>query len=222
VDHLTYEAIEAFIERVDSDDEARAKCSHLQTCRLCREKLGVLAGEEIVLDGAIDRALAAVRPHLQRHAVETAHLDRILARLVDQPEGILDISCRQGQTLRGWPIVEALLQCSFALRYRDPAQMVVLARLAQICTEDLDVGVYPAPLVADFKARAWIELGNALRVNQSFGEAETAIARAARLLPDGTGNPLLAASLADVEAALRARQRRLSEALSRLDESLRI
>jgi tetratricopeptide (TPR) repeat protein len=121
-----------------------------------------------------------------------------------------------------WPHIEILLQQSFDLRYRDPREMLRLAKLAQEVADRPDSQVYGESLWLDLRARAWGELGNACRVNEQYQKAESAFATAHRLLDEGTGDLVLRARLHDLEASLRRAQRRFDEALALLEEICRI
>jgi len=72
--------------------------------------------------------------------------------------------------------------------------------------------------VADFQARAWAELANALRVGEQLARADEAITTAFEHLAHGTGDELLEARLLSLQASVlgsRGRFRATLEALSR-------
>lgn len=117
---------------------------------------------------------------------------------------------------------EVLLQLSFEQRYRDPGKMLLLARQARKLLDGGDCAArYGEVLFLDLRARAWAELANAYRVNEAFSEAEEALDTARSLLEQGTGDPMLAARIDDLEASLRKAQRRLDEAHRLLDRVYR-
>jgi len=74
---------------------------------------------------------------------------------------------------------------------------------------------------ADLAAEAWAYRANAERVLSDLDAAESSFASARRHLDRGTGRPLLAARLDDLEASLRSAQQRHEEALALLDEAIR-
>jgi tetratricopeptide (TPR) repeat protein len=118
--------------------------------------------------------------------------------------------------------VEVLLQLSFDLRYRDPKEMLRLAEIARFAMEQTDHPVrYGEALHFDLRARVWAELANAYRVNEWFQQADGALERARVLFEQGTGDPMLAARIDDLEASLRKDQRRLDEAGRLLDRVYR-
>jgi tetratricopeptide (TPR) repeat protein len=176
-----------------------------------------LADPLAAYDAPLSRAIAATTAFAGRFRKERAKLERYLAEIAGRPEAVLDISWQRSASLRGLPLVEALLAASAAVRYRDPHLMWSLALLAKGAAEALDPGRYPAALLADCQARAWAELANAERVADNFDAAETALSEAKRLLLGGSGEPLSVARVVDVEASLRTAQRKLPQAVSLLE-----
>jgi tetratricopeptide (TPR) repeat protein len=110
---------------------------------------------------------------------------------------------------------EFLLEQCRSLRYSDPEGMVLTATLAVTLAEQIEAGL-PEKL-ADLRARAWAELGNARRVADDLPSAEGALSRALALSGQGTGDPLLLARLMDLTASLYIDQRRFEEANRLLD-----
>jgi tetratricopeptide (TPR) repeat protein len=100
--------------------------------------------------------------------------------------------------------------------------MAELAYFASVTARNLSPEVYGAALVADLQARAWAELANADRVNDQLEQADAEFSEARRLLKMGSGNPLVRARVADLEASLRRAQRRMPQALALLDEARRL
>ncbi|HSS52098.1 MAG TPA: hypothetical protein VLX28_24415 [Thermoanaerobaculia bacterium] len=117
----------------------------------------------------------------------------------------------------GLGLYEALLQRVSALRHEDPQETVRLARLAVEVAEGLDPAVYGDRQVADFQARAWGELGNALRTADDLWEAERAFEQAFEVLERGTGSTTLEVRLHDLHASLLGTQRRFELAFFALD-----
>jgi hypothetical protein len=114
--------------------------------------------------------------------------------------------------LRGLLKVEMLLAASWDLRYDDPQEMVRLAELALFAAERLEQARHGRAAVADARARAWAELGNAHRVADDLARAEPAMARAVSWQCRGSGDPWLVARIAVLMAALLTDQRRFTEA----------
>lgn len=173
-------------------------------------------------DGALARARAAARPLAARWRKETAKLERALALLDEVPEGLGDprFPNRQAQALHGWPLCEALLRKSYELRFSDPKRMLTLAENAAGVAKHIKPEKYPWPgFVADLRAKAFSELGNAYRLALRFQDAEVAFNKAREFLDEGTGDPLLRARTLDLEASLRSSQRRLDDAIRLLDQA---
>jgi tetratricopeptide (TPR) repeat protein len=232
--HLNANEVERLLAGgLGPEDRLRVIRHLLSGCRWCRARLAPLAG--VLFDAEnlgdepvpasrtsygkiLDRAEAKAffyqlryQPHQERMARALA---AVRAASEEERERVIDVEIL---TLEGWPRVEALLRLSFEERYRDPKRMLLLAWAARLEADDLEPAEHGARLVADFQARAWAELGNAYRVNEQFELAGTVLAHAEGLLGHGTGDILLLARVADVQASLRTDQRRLGEALDLLE-----
>lgn len=72
----------------------------------------------------------------------------------------------------------------------------------------------------DLRARAWAWLGNAHRLALDFPAAEQAFVRAEECLQVGAGDPIVAARVVDLKAALRWYQTRFEEALALEEEAI--
>src|SRR4051812_37675123 len=211
--------------RLDAVGRQRA-LNHLHSgCSFCQQHLRALAelllGEgpwmaaEPVAEDQYDEAFAkagvVARSFRIRWRKEMEKLERALT-LVDQaPGGLGDESFpwRQAQTLHGWPLCEALLQKSYEARFSDPQRMLNLAQSAVNVAKHIQLERYPWPgFVADLRARAFADLGNAYRVNDRLSEAGTAFRQAIGHLKEGTGEPLTQARVLDLLSSLRRAQRR--------------
>jgi tetratricopeptide (TPR) repeat protein len=95
--------------------------------------------------------------------------------------------------------------------------MVFLAALAVGVADRLDSLVSSPGEVADLRARAWAELGNARRVANDLVGADAALERALVCAEEGSGDPLLLARLLDLTASLYTDQRRFEQAFVLLD-----
>ena len=116
-----------------------------------------------------------------------------------------------------WGLCEILLEKSRELRHSDPAAMLALANLARLAADRLDPQVHGVDQRTDMQARAWAELANAYRITDDFPQAEAAMACALDLRAQGTGDPLLYARIADLDASLLCDLRRFKEAFRMLD-----
>ena len=113
-------------------------------------------------------------------------------------------------------LCEALLDRSRELRHQLP-DMLHLATLAREAAERADSAERGVRETADLRARAWAELGNALRANDDLTHAEAALVRSMELRAEGTGSEHLLARLAELSASLFCDQRRFTEAFQMLD-----
>jgi tetratricopeptide (TPR) repeat protein len=232
VKHPSEGEVEGFIHgRLEPEERRRVVLHLLAGCGRCSRTLSpfteVLFQEEDDLadaaggavtdfyDAALDKAGAHARRYATRCRKESALLDRALeAARTHAPGGAL--LCEEVLALRGPTRLEALLRLSFEERYRNPEKMLLLAVSAKTVAELLDPAEHGAALVADLQARALAEMGNALRVNEQWDLAEEALLAADARLGEGSGDPLLTARVADVQASLCSDRRRLGEALDLL------
>ena len=234
--HLGKGEIEGFLAgRLETADRRRVVLHLLAGCSLCGRRMKALAapllGEEPWTaaaevaeeryEEAISRVKTAAPSLLKRWRKETAKLEQALALLDQFPGGLGDarLPWRQIQSLHGWPLCEALLRKSYELRFSDPKRMLDMADNAAAVAEHIRLEKYPWPgIVADLRARAFAELGNAYRVNDRLSKADAAFEQAREFLEEGTGDPMLQAQVLDLLASLRRAQRRLEEAIFLLDQ----
>lgn len=118
-----------------------------------------------------------------------------------------------------WGICELLLDRGLSLQEVDPVESGHLVDLALAAADHLDRGRHAAPVVEDFKARAWACLGGARLMAGDLAGTEDALRRSAACLALGTGDLLVEAHLLEFEAAVRERQGRLGEAASLLKQA---
>jgi tetratricopeptide (TPR) repeat protein len=232
--HLTKRDLAGFLSGTLKPVAWRRVVRHLlSACRPCKQRLLQAAPliflEELpdgaaipadAYDGPIDRALDSMKRHEARWRREREKLARLLE--VVEASGREGIDARRARAGRGWPLVEVLLRLSHEARYRNQEAMLWLAFEARVAAESIEPGEYEPGFVFDLRARAWAELGNAHRVNEEHDLSEAAFRQARALLSQGTGDLLLHARVADLEASLRKEQRRLPEALSLLDDVHRL
>ncbi|HEX4965625.1 MAG TPA: hypothetical protein VF173_32745 [Thermoanaerobaculia bacterium] len=211
---------------------AKATVAHLLGgCERCQHDLSPLAaamfkpgaGPEPQLtaeeDAAYDRSISAafakaleIEKNLDaERQVAAATSEEIVHTLEDTdvpalPEGAVT-----------WGLCESLLEKSRALRHADPAGMLRMAELARVAADRLDAEAYGAERRTDMQARAWAELANAYRVAEDLTQSEAAMAYALELRALGTGEPLLYARIADLNASLLVDQRRFKESFRMLD-----
>ena len=117
-------------------------------------------------------------------------------------------------------LVPLLIERSHVSRYSDPERMLLWARMARDLAQRVtsETAANEARL-ADLRARAWGQYGNALRVAGRMREAEEALIAAQAHLETGTGDPVLRARVWEQVASLFTFQRRFDEAVAKLEEA---
>ncbi|HEX9940822.1 MAG TPA: hypothetical protein VGG03_02300 [Thermoanaerobaculia bacterium] len=215
-----------------SAERARAVVAHLlRGCEACSLKLGqhlsLLSGRgesfgtppppsEKVYDAVLDRAFASAGqrgralPPRQTPEQKKRHALDLLA------SGGLEGLLKAPRHLQGRPTCEALLERSWALRHEDPDEMLRFARCAAILADHLNGRGLSSQEVADFRCRAWVELGNAYRVTDELDLAEEALNRATELFLLGTGDEILGARLFTALASQFGARRSFAPALTLL------
>jgi tetratricopeptide (TPR) repeat protein len=209
------------LEILLSDPPARASrrrgvrqvCHLISGCAECASRaFHSTAEEDAVYDACIDRAWQTVQVEEDLWREEREKRDQFLALVRSKGWDKLT-SKERGSLPEGWAGVEVLLAVCFEARYRDPRQMLRLARQARSKAENLDPALYGGRRLADLKARVWAELGNALRVNEQFDKVRDALKRARLLLMEqGTGDLLIQAYIDQVEGSFWKDQRYLRDA----------
>ncbi|MDP9120485.1 MAG: hypothetical protein M3O15_03825 [Acidobacteriota bacterium] len=133
-------------------------------------------------------------------------------------------------------LCERLLAESHEAGFQDPARAIELARLALVIADLLPPQVSIGPevppdrgnslgreLADGLRARAWSQLGNALRIGSDHAGAEQAFARAEALLDAGCRIGLLdRARVLDQKASFLRDQRRFVEASQLLDQVMAV
>lgn len=175
-----------------------------------------LRSQDRTYDAAMDRAWKAAQGMRGQWREEQEVLHNHLSKL---GEGALVDSTEKPGSMQDWTYVELLLRLSFELRYRDPRRMLQLAERAQALAEKIQKTPYGQGYLSDLRTRAWIELGNAYRVNERYRRAERAVAQARHLIEEETPDPLVRARVDDVEASLCRDQRSFEKACELLDRA---
>ncbi len=154
---------------------------------------------------------------LQRERDEAPALFReLLGRTPEQREILL----RNSGRFRTWGLLELLVERSLETSIKDPRHGEELGRLALRVTDLMDSRRYGAGQVQDLRARAWSQIGNALRLQSDLPAAEIAFEQGWEHLELGTGDLLELAIFLDLQASLRRSQRRFAEALRLLKRAI--
>jgi tetratricopeptide (TPR) repeat protein len=236
-EHPRRETLEGFLVNSLPAGEVKAMVTHLLAdCDHCRGEMSPLATTMFTPEAALQPQLSVEEDAAYERAISAA-FDRALAQ-----EQILrkerETAEREVEEIfRGtrrseapalpegsasWGLCETLLDQSRSLRFTDLAGMLHLAKLARLSADRLDPEVYGEDQRTDMQARCWAELANAYRLNDDFTQAEAAMAFALKLRAQGTGDPLLYARIADLNASLLSDQRRFKEAFRMLDLAVAI
>jgi tetratricopeptide (TPR) repeat protein len=171
-----------------------------------------------------DRAFAAVdcavASFLAPERSTEAPAEALIAELLDlSAERQVDVVSRPGR-FASPALIRGLIQESHAARYRDVETMLHLGRLARLaagaCSAE-DAG--NERRLADLRARAWGQYGNALRVCGKPRDAETAFATAEDHRLAGTGDPVLRAWLFEKITPLRIFYHRYEEAVELCEQA---
>ncbi|HEX2644104.1 MAG TPA: hypothetical protein VHU81_14010 [Thermoanaerobaculia bacterium] len=234
-DHPTSMDLEAFLRADLPTEKAALVLAHLvRGCERCQaeiaggspslfdeveleempERMDISPDLDAAYDAALDRAFASA---LQIAGQSLSEREEAAALLLRQgPAALVDQTSRFGSRL----VCEALFERCQSLRHENPMRMVELALLATGVARDADpaeLGPDQIDQAVDLEARSWGELGNAYRVAEDLNRAENALSRAFELFEVGSGDPLLAARLFDLQASLLVSQRRFDSALTLLD-----
>jgi tetratricopeptide (TPR) repeat protein len=222
--------LEAFAKGSLPPGPLKAVARHLlRGCRSCSAllasffgSLGPARGAEPspqsswAYDEALDRFFSALRFHRRYHRCEEIR-QRRAASLLEAGGGLQALIDRSEISLQGFGVLRALLDRSWAVRHENPKEMVELARLAVRLAHNLNPRWHDEVDAADWQARAWGELGNALRARDDLDEAERAFGTAFSFLLQGSGDLRLKARLYDLHASYLGARRRFDLAFTALD-----
>ncbi len=221
------EVLDRFAANTASPDERECVFRHvLRRCPACLEYLRLARWEpaENPAAGAYDAAFAKSSNEAGK-ALARRHLGvkALLASLDGLPEDRRFFKARNIGRFASLEVASALSDRAYAARFKDHNAMLRDARLAvEVALAAARRRVAPASLVADTQARAWCEVGNALRVRGDLGEAELAFDTASRFLEEGTGDASLRALYQFLLASLRYFQRQFGESTRLLGEAIAI
>jgi tetratricopeptide (TPR) repeat protein len=236
-EHPRRDKLEGFLLSSLSVRDVKSMVGHLLGgCDQCRDGMEPLAssmftpdaGSSIGLsaeeDAAYDRSIAAAFSKALEHE---RRLMNERENAADRAEEILRVVRQSENPVLpegpiSWGLCEALLEKSRELRHSNRTEMLRMANLARFAADRLDAALYGKEQRTDMQARSWAELANAWRVNEDLSQAEAAMACSLELRALGTGDPLLYARIADLDASLLCDQRRFKEAFRMLDIALAI
>jgi tetratricopeptide (TPR) repeat protein len=169
------------------------------------------------LDTVLSR-VAEADDNLKRERDEAPLL---LQELRQHPPARQQTLVRNSRRFSTWGFGELLMARSRDTVFDDPQTAVHLAGLARDVGNGLNASLYGSALVADYRGKACMTLGNARRVVSDLSGAEESFAEAEETLMQGTGDPFEIAQLDYHRGALRSAQRRFPEAHRHFDRAIK-
>jgi tetratricopeptide (TPR) repeat protein len=168
-------------------------------------------------DASWDRLFTRLGSRLSGAAAERGAAPALLAELLERPWEEQSVLLRLDRRLRTVAVCELLIEKSFEEGFRHPARAIELAERGLLLAELLDAERYGHSVVQDLQARAWAYLGNARRIAFDLAGAEAALARAERLVEEGSADPLEEARVLDLRASLLSDQGHFEQAAELLE-----
>jgi tetratricopeptide (TPR) repeat protein len=174
-------------------------------------------------DRAFAKAERAVTEFLAVAPQPTCSVEQLMTELASGPLESQEQLLERDERFATPQLVRQLLELSHQARYEDPESMLHWARLARNLAMRCGEGALGgAGKLADLRARAWSQLGNALRVAGRLLEAREAMSMAREYLCAGTGDPALRALLLEQMASLHTFERAFEAATQSLGEAAEI
>jgi tetratricopeptide (TPR) repeat protein len=169
---------------------------------------------------AFERTEQSISEFLADPPPPTLPTEALVAELDRHPRGRQEDLIASEPSFADPQFVRCLIERSHEARYEDPEMMLHWASLARIAAERAEPAIAGSVArLADLKARAWGQYGNALRVAGRLREAQEAMAVANGHLATGTRDPVLRARLCEQMASLHTFQRSFDDAISTLQQA---
>jgi tetratricopeptide (TPR) repeat protein len=227
--HPSKETLEAFLLLgLDGGDRNWVAAHLLHGCRLCRRRIAPLAA------ALLEPGLAEPPDNGDRYDLAIRRAERRALAQLEREETRDDRQARGGCVLELSQVEERYrseaqfkrcldaLEETRALRHSNPGEMLLLARINAGIADLLDPAAFPEGAVRDLQARAYMELGNAMRVTNDFPRSRQAFRDAAERANLGTLDPYLRAELLDKAASLLRATRNFDLAYDLLDQATEI
>jgi tetratricopeptide (TPR) repeat protein len=229
-EHPTPAQLDAFTNRPLLPDSFRQTARHLLAgCASCnallrphyRHLLSTLSAESAregatVSDERLDHLSAAFRSYRTYLRREETRRKKA-ALLLTRGRGQEALAGRPEAPLRDLGTLKALLERSWAVRHANLDEMKRFARLAVEVAGRLHPRWHDERDAADWQARAWGELGNALRAADDLDEAARAFSTAFTFFHQGNQEARLKARLHDLYASFLGARRKFDLAFAALD-----
>jgi tetratricopeptide (TPR) repeat protein len=170
-------------------------------------------------DEVFDRIFERVSVKEAEIARERVKGRELFQELMGHPPARRLMLVANSSRFRNGMLCEQLIAEAHGAGFNDPARSAETARLAVVVAEQLaPESCGSVEITNGLRARAWGQLGNALRIHADLPAAERAIAKAIALLDDTRSVGLLdKARVLDLLSSLRKEQRRYDEAEKLLD-----
>jgi tetratricopeptide (TPR) repeat protein len=225
------------LSRAENQEVVRHLLSECETCRQATTHLLPLANgaqrgrrQPHRLAHSFDyaRAFESARREFDARqvtwATEQAEAPKLLRDLESHPFDRQKILIENSGRFQSWALCELLLETSNNRVYQQVESARHLAQLGIALVDRLRTATpaYGESRLNDLEARAWSTLANSQRVQSDYAAADESFATAARLLRNGTGDPLEAARTMLLKASLCGSQHRFQEALALLDRVVAI
>ncbi len=190
----------------------------------CGRGARAAGSDELATPGDYSLALERVRARLATQArlleVESARVNESLQDLLAQPGPRRLLLLDNAERYRSRVLCDRLLERAAETWGIDPGAAVELAELAEAIAWRLDPETCGRGLIEDLKALAQATLGNCRRLQGDVFGADSAFARADQHLERGSGDPLLAARVFELQAEFLTSTAAHDEAGRRLDRAI--
>jgi len=186
------------------------------------------AAERGACGEAIDRIFRVILAREAEVARERAQGRELFDELMRHPPARQQMMVANSARFRSRMLCEILLEQAHEAGFREPARATELARLGVGIADRLAdrlaerSGQEGGEGLQGLRARAWAQLGNALRINSDHDGSDQAFETATELLDPARVAPHEIARVLDFEASLRRDQRRFAEATRLMDRVIAI
>jgi hypothetical protein len=202
-----------------TEEERRQIVRHLLAdCAACKAAVrGFLAAPSSYAE-SFARAQEAVWREVARRTAR-----ELLAELDALPYEQRELVVRNSRRFAVPEVAQALVERSYAVRFREPTAMWRDARLAIVAADAAAAaGDVDELLLHDARARAWAALANAHRLRSELPEADRAFAAAFAHQEAGSGDPAVRALLCRLFCSLVLFRRDFSRAAAFAEEAARL
>lgn len=243
--HPDPEEIELFLDDELPTEASRAIQRHLFSCPRCEERMISLLpgpkdplGDDSDLEADLDEELGEEFPRyesliqsvLEQAQSEMERRETQLYRERSEAESswreLMPLSQPQRLALvegeprfQSWGLFEMLVEIA-SRELERPQEALELLKLALAIADQLDTGRYGLGSVEAAKSRAWVYVGNALRILSDYRAADRAFTEAEEHLSRSWLDPLDEALVYEYKASLRRAQDRFGEAVDLLDQAI--